>query len=97
MSGFRLRPAAQRDLAEIWLYTADNWGIDRANEYVGAIRFEIEQLGDFPNRHPLYISRKGHFRKARSGDHLLFYLAEEGEIDVVRVLHKSRDFDGQLG
>jgi plasmid stabilization system protein ParE len=30
---FALTPRAQRDLAEIWDYTAERWGLDQAETY----------------------------------------------------------------
>jgi toxin ParE1/3/4 len=30
---YRLAPAAERDLENIWLYTFENWGIEQAHRY----------------------------------------------------------------
>jgi plasmid stabilization system protein ParE len=35
--GYILSPRAQRDMVEIWDYTAENWGDDQAESYVLAI------------------------------------------------------------
>ena len=40
MPEYRLSPAAQRDLADIWRYTNKQWGKEQANRYtlgIGAI------------------------------------------------------------
>tara|TARA_R110002072_G_scaffold81181_5_gene186072 strand:- start:2945 stop:3241 length:297 start_codon:yes stop_codon:yes gene_type:complete len=86
-----LRPSARRDLADIWIHTANHRGLDQAERYFGAIRREIESLGEFPERHPAHPSRHGNFRKAASGVHFVFYLVFEEEIEVVRMLHARMD------
>lgn len=85
-----LRPLAQRDLDEIWDYSADRWGIQQANRYLGEIRDAIDALAkraslssDAEYLHP-------GLRKARSGAHLVYFFAADG-IDVVRVVHERRD------
>lgn len=97
MKPVRLRPAARADLANIWEYTATTWGVAQADSYVADVATEARKIADFPERHPTYVSRHGEFRKASCGEHFIFYLIEPDLIDVVRVLHKSMDFDEQLG
>lgn len=97
MKPVRLRPAARADLANVWEYTANTWGVAQADSYLADIDAEARRIADFPERHPTYASRHGEFRKAASGEHSIFYLVEPDLIDVVRVLHKSMDFDEQLG
>ena len=93
MITLRLRPAARRDLADIWLFSADNWGVDHAERYVAAIQGVIESLIEFPERHPCHESRHGEFRKAASGTHVVFYLFDGESIDVARVLHSAMDYE----
>jgi toxin ParE1/3/4 len=92
-----LRPLAQRDLDEIWDYSADRWGVDQANRYLSEIRDAIGALAktaslssDAEYLHP-------GLRKTRSGAHLIyfFFFANEG-IDVVRILHERRDVSNLL-
>lgn len=91
-----LRPAARRDPTDIWHQTADNFGVGQAERYVEAIRREIENLVEFPDRHPFHSSRHGEFRKASSGRHLVFYLVTNDAIEVVRGLHAQMDLGPQL-
>lgn len=93
----QLRPAARRDLASIWNYTAREWGVGQADAYIQTIDRDIAKLVDFPERNPLHASRHGQFRKAYSGRHVIFYRVNQMEIEVVRILHDSSDFDEWLG
>jgi|CXWL01.1.fsa_nt_gi toxin ParE1/3/4 len=45
MRGYILSPAAQRDLNDIWDYTAEHWSPAQANRYVETIRDTCQRLG----------------------------------------------------
>jgi toxin ParE1/3/4 len=38
---FTFSPAANRDIADIWLYTADRRGIDQADRYIRQIEHDL--------------------------------------------------------
>ena len=44
MSGYRLTPAAQRDLSGIWDYTQERWDVDQAEAYLAEVKFAIERV-----------------------------------------------------
>lgn len=94
---FLLRDAAKLDLADIWLTTAERWGVDQADSYIRAVEGQLAHICDFPESYPEYASRHGIFRKAPSGEHRIFYLIDGDILDVVRVLHHKRDIEGKLG
>jgi toxin ParE1/3/4 len=92
-----LRPAARRDLARIWSDTATRWDRAQADRYVLAISQKLETIIDFPSSYPEYRSRHGTFRKAASGEHVVFYRAGAEAVEIVRILHNRMDLDAQLG
>lgn len=96
MMQFRLRDAARRDLAEIWLATAERWGVDQADEYVRAIEDRLARICEFPESYPNYEGCHGTFRKAVSGEHLIFYRVGQQVIDVGRILHNRMDVEDIL-
>ena len=88
MTRFTLSPEAERDVAEIWLYTADNWGLDQADRYVLGIKDDLARAD--PNS-PLVRPIDGLWR-LKSGLHLcIFRRDSDSEIVVVRVLHERMD------
>jgi len=93
---FELRSAARADLADIWLTTANRWGVDQAESYVRMISERIAAICDFPRSYPAHEGLHEGFRKAASGEHLVFYRIDGELIDVVRVLHNRMDFDELL-
>lgn len=92
MTGYRLTPAAQRDLASIWDYTAERWDLGQAEAYVNEIRGAVERIADDPRRgRPCDEIREGYLRYT-VGSHLLFYRENSyGGVDVIRILHQRMD------
>ncbi|GAA4168347.1 type II toxin-antitoxin system RelE/ParE family toxin [Gryllotalpicola koreensis] len=92
MSGYRLTPAAQRDLSSIWDYTEDAWGPQQAETYLGEIRFAFERIAANPERGRACDDIRAGYRRYAIGSHILFYIvAEDGQVDIVRVLHQRMD------
>lgn len=91
-----LRPRARRDLADIWLYTADKWGVDRAEDYTSAINRDIEQARDFPNVGSPVEGLPLGYRKLASGKHRIIYRTSETELIVVRIIHERQDVPDDL-
>ena len=87
------RARAVTDMGSIAEWTTAQHGAEKAAEYLHALYSDAKALREFPHRHPVHTSRKTEFRKARSGEHFLFYLVKDEAINVVRVLHKSMDFE----
>lgn len=90
-------PSARRDLANIWSDTADRWGIEQADSYLAAISARFGGISDFPSSYPEYHSKHGTFRKAASGEHLIFYVVGDSAVEVVRILHNRMDVGELLG
>ncbi|MFW2350395.1 type II toxin-antitoxin system RelE/ParE family toxin [Qipengyuania sp.] len=89
-------PSAEADLDAIATYTKQQWGRDQARQYLASLRAVMDDLGDFPQRHPRYDSAFGPFHRAPSGDHRIYYRLEGNTILVVRVLHSRMDPSDQL-
>ena len=93
MALFRLSPAAQSDVAEIWNFTAKNWGIDQAEAYIRRIKNAVHIIaGDHRSGRPCDHVRAGYWKYA-VGSHMLFYRIDESGVDVVRILHAHMDFE----
>ena len=93
MTRFLLRPRAQRDIDEIWNYTATTWSPAQAEIYIRQIQGACEALASNPRLGRPCEDVRARYRKYRSGSHFIFYLAFDDGVDVVRILHQSMDFD----
>ena len=84
---YRLSPAAERDLEEIWLYTFNQWGLTQANRYTDDLLAAFQRLA----AHPQHGQRVNHirpgYRRSRVRRHAIYYRAFDYGIAVIRVLH----------
>ncbi|NRG18369.1 type II toxin-antitoxin system RelE/ParE family toxin [Rhizobiales bacterium] len=93
---YRLSASAQFDLEDIWLYTYRNWSVDQAEYYIGQIFDALNLLsGNALIGKSINHIRHGYFRR-QCGSHLIFYTVTDEAINVVRILHKRMDVDGNL-
>lgn len=88
---YRLTPAAERDLMEIWRYTARQWSLEQAETYQDGLVAAFEGLaaGQKQGR-PVELRRKGYLSYA-VGAHVVYFRDTGREIIVVRVLHGRQD------
>lgn len=91
-----LRPEAETDIDGIADFTIARWGKEQARTYVASLRADIASLAHFPLRCPSHRAHGIEFRKMVCGQHLVFYVIA-ANIEVVRVIHVSRDIEAELG
>ncbi|MCW5646172.1 MAG: type II toxin-antitoxin system RelE/ParE family toxin [Sphingopyxis sp.] len=93
MTRYLLSPAARRDITDIWLYTADRWGVDQADDYVGQIEEDLRKVAA-----GLRIAQPiDTLWKIRSGHHLCIFSKEsDASICVIRILHERMDIARKL-
>ena len=94
----RIAPTAEADLDEIWLYLARETGnLVFATEIVESITDKFGQIAKFPF---MGRSRKVDLgsdkRSFPVGDHIIFYRVRQSEIQIMRILHGSRNAEAIL-
>jgi toxin ParE1/3/4 len=92
MAVVSLRPQALVDLLEIWAYIADD-SIEQADKFAEFIESKFQSLARRPGigrRRPELMAK---MRSHTVGRYVVFYLPRFKAIEVVRVLHGSRDID----
>ena len=93
---YRLSPLAEQDLEDIWKYTQQTWSTEQADFYHSGLIAAIENLavGNKVGRDASDVRTS--YRKFSVGRHLLFYLEQEAQIDVIRILHQRMNFSARL-
>ena len=87
---------AEADLREIWDFSNEQWGADRADRYLDELAAGLRECGSDPARgRPREDVRAG-YRSRRIRSHLAFYTVTADEVVVQRVLHASMDPDLHL-
>jgi toxin ParE1/3/4 len=88
------RPRARQDLVEIWLYIAEESGEPRADRYLRRLNDVVSYLAQQPlmGRKRLEILEEG-IRSFPAESHVIFYIAIEDGIELIRVIHGSQDLE----
>lgn len=89
------RPQAENDLDEIWWYIAQD-NPSNADRFLDQIQERFLALADFPKMGTGRDDLKAGLRSHPVGNYLIFYLPLPDGIEVVRVLHGSRDIESLL-
>ena len=91
MAQILFTPLAAEDLREIWVYLAENSDSETANKFLSAIKKKCETVSEFPEigrvRHEYLVN----LRSFPFGKYIIFYLPLEQGIEVLRIVHGSRD------
>jgi antitoxin ParD1/3/4/toxin ParE1/3/4 len=94
---YTLAPEAARDLAEIWRYLKKESGQETADRVESVIRAKFVFLAEFPGA--------GHLRRDLTSaevrffpvySYLIVYRPESKPLEIVSILHASRDVKGVL-
>ena len=88
---WRLRPAAQDDLAAIWRQGADLWGSDQADRYADAMFTLFDLLADFPEMARERPEFSPPVRIHPIEAHLVIYRVAAPGIEIIRVLHAHQN------
>ncbi|GIW05068.1 MAG: hypothetical protein KatS3mg059_1688 [Thermomicrobiales bacterium] len=86
-----LTPRARKDLSDIELYTAQQWGGQQRRVYMAKLEKALRDLAEFPELGRLRDDLAPGLRSYPAGDHIIYYRANAASIMIVRVLHRRMD------
>ncbi len=97
MSRLTFAPEAQTDIDSIYDYTAERWGIDQAERYIGTLRdLCVELAAGIRKGRDASAIRPDYF-KYLCGAHVVFYKRPEPtRLEIVRILHQAMDMNAHL-
>lgn len=87
--------AADRDLIDIWLYTAREWSVEQADDYEREIRDAMQFAADHSYLGSPFAFGSKPYRKRLVGPHKLIYRATAKTVVIVRIIHGARDEAGR--
>ncbi|MDZ7801382.1 MAG: type II toxin-antitoxin system RelE/ParE family toxin [Trueperaceae bacterium] len=87
----RLRRRAERDLIDIWHYTAERWNEDQADAYLDVIGLAIQQLVLQPEMGVRRDGVRDGYRVFFVDRHAIYYRITPSAVQIVRVLHDRMD------
>lgn len=94
---YRISKKALEDIDKIWLYTLENWSLNQANNYYKIIFQEIEFIvGNFDAGKDLSNIKFGYKKYSVKSHFIIYKKAEDGIVEIIRVLHQMMDIPNQL-
>jgi toxin ParE1/3/4 len=93
MNRYRISQLAEQDLEDIWVYLAQNNQI-AADQQIAKILNRLPILAQFPDIGKMREDLRDQLRSFPVKPYIVFYIKlDDGEIEIVRILHHSRDID----
>lgn len=89
-------PKATSDIDRIYDYTADNWGVDQAEDYTFAIRDCCQSLAKDTKRGRLLDSVKAGYLALSCQSHFIIYKSDARVVTVIRILHRRMNLAAHL-
>ena len=93
MAKYYLTKKAVQDLDAIWAYTLRTWSEKKADEYYSALMETFAAIAKRPcDLDREYVEIHSGLYRRSCHKHLVFYrLVENGDIEIVRILHERMD------
>ena len=91
MAEYRLSHAAERDLASIWRYTRQKWGVPQAISYTDGLLAGFAHAAEFPHHAPACDHIRPGYRRKRIDQHVAYFRVTAYGILVVLILHVQMD------
>jgi plasmid stabilization system protein ParE len=88
---YRLTSAAESDLIEILDYTTQQWGIAQADKYAGEIEDCLSAIVKGRVHAKAFLIEDIKILILRCKSHYIFFSEREEWVDVLAILHTSRD------
>ena len=90
MANYRLAPEAEADLYRIWLYGAQRWGLDAADDYQRALHERFDAIAANPMRYPAVDHIRHGYRRSVLQSDSINYRVNRGMVEIMAILGKQR-------
>lgn len=96
MAAYRLSSKAAADLDGIYEYTILNVGLEQARIYLSGLHERFQALADNPKLGRTATELSPGLRRFVHESHVVFYMAKDNGVRIVRVLHQSMDAERHI-
>ena len=97
MGTFRLTLLAEMDLDGIGAYTLDRWGMDQAAAYLTQLDGAFVALAQAPALGKDRSDLRPNLLACPCNRHVIFFRRDDqGDVEILRILHDSMDFQRHL-
>ena len=93
---YTLTQTADAELYEIFVNTAQNWGIPQADKYFSRLHEAFDRLAFFPEMGVRRPDLGLHIRMIRHQSHRIYYRANDDKVRIIRILHVRQRVDANM-
>lgn len=93
---FYIRETANRDLNNIFIYSVETFGMERAEEYIDDLVTAFQSLADNCQQGRNYSHVHTNLYAWNVVSHVIYYKPTDDGVSIYRVLHKSMDYKKHL-
>ena len=86
MACYKLAPAADRDLEQIWFFGLERFGLEQADHYYFALMCHFNALAENPWSYPAVDHIRKGYRRSVFGAHSVFYKIRKNHIEIMRII-----------
>jgi toxin ParE1/3/4 len=92
MNNYRLSRQAEQDLEDLWTYLAQKNEI-ASDIFLAKVLNKFPMLAQYPEMSQARKDLSADLRSFPVKPYMIFYRRTETEIEIIRVLHQSRDIE----
>jgi toxin ParE1/3/4 len=96
MAEYRLSPAAEHDLENIWLYTCRQWSVQQADRYIDMLTAAFGELACSPMIASACDHIRPGYRRHNVERHIFYFRVTPYGIAIIRILHDRMDASRHL-
>jgi toxin ParE1/3/4 len=93
----RYHSLAQRDFVAAAAWSQAQWGARLTRRYLDEIERQIMRIVENPMLGPDAALPRPGLRKISAGSHVIFYMADEREVQIVRIMGQQQDHVNAVG
>ncbi len=93
---FHVRETADRDLNDIFIYSFETFGLERAEKYIDDLVSAFQFLADNYNQGRNCSHIRSNLYAWKVVSHVIYYKPTDDGVSIYRVLHKSMDYEMHL-
>jgi toxin ParE1/3/4 len=96
MAEIRIQPEASADIADIYAFSVERFGLDVAQDYMAGLGLAFRRLVEYPESGSVFEGIKPAIRRLTYRRHRIFYDFDGTTVMIVRILHQSINEQAQL-
>lgn len=95
MANYKLSEIAAEDIAQIFEFGIDTFGLNSASSYIEGMTVRLQQLAEYPLQYQAVDDIREGYRRSVYGSHAIYYRVNEDNIDIMRIL-RNQNFESSF-